>query len=401
MTENTDSSPTILTYPKEIAQDGYNETLQDLYNYGNYIVISIYEPQATKINEELTSSLLTTATIFGVPAAIDKFGDKLGFLGNVGDALSSFTGNITLLQVLSVLASYDNLAGDVKELISGVPPTAGTPLAEALDRATASRVPDSRSSLGLGVLYNAPKHKIILPMPKQLRSNYGFEFTEEDFSAVKLLNATKDVLLDIRDILSSVASGAPMSNNTRLTVDESKALASFLNTIPAGTVDKSLNLLGLNPNLLSFSEASSNRAKIPYMEKVFKSVKRRTFDLEYTFIPRSPEEVHDIYKIIKILKANAHPRKSNGNDYYYITPSEFLIDFEFMGNKNEFLPTYGRLAMENIDVTYGSSDGFSAFRPIDSIQSNGGIMVSPSEINVKMSFSELELLTKERIEEGF
>lgn len=397
MTENTDSSPTILTYPKEIAQDGYNETLQDLYNYGNYIVISIYEPQATKINEELTSSLLTTATIFGVPAAIDKFGDRLGFFGN---ALSSFTGNIALLEILSLIASYDNLAGDVKELISGVPPSSQA-LVESLERATASRVPDSRSSLGLGVLYNAPKHKIILPMPKQLRSNYGFEFTEEDFSAVKLLNASKDVLLDIRDILSSAASGTPISNNTRLTVDESKALASFLNTIPAGTVDKSLNLLGLSPNLLSFSQASSNRAKIPYMEKVFKSVKRRTFDLEYTFIPRSPEEVHDIYKIIKILKANAHPRKSNGNDYYYITPSEFLIDFEFMGNKNEFLPTYGRLAMENIDVTYGSSDGFSAFRPIDSIQSNGGIMVSPSEINVKMSFSELELLTKERIEEGF
>lgn len=397
MTENTDSSPTILTYPKEIAQDGYNETLQDLYNYGNYIVISIYEPQATKINEELTSSLLTTATIFGVPAAIDKFGDRLGFFGN---ALSSFTGNIALLEILSLIGSYDNLAGDVKELISGVPPSSQA-LVESLERATASRVPDSRSSLGLGVLYNAPKHKIILPMPKQLRSNYGFEFTEEDFSAVKLLNASKDVLLDIRDILSSAASGTPISNNTRLTVDESKALASFLNTIPAGTVDKSLNLLGLSPNLLSFSQASSNRAKIPYMEKVFKSVKRRTFDLEYTFIPRSPEEVHDIYKIIKILKANAHPRKSNGNDYYYITPSEFLIDFEFMGNKNEFLPTYGRLAMENIDVTYGSSDGFSAFRPIDSIQSNGGIMVSPSEINVKMSFSELELLTKERIEEGF
>ena len=112
--------------------------------------------------------------------------------------------------------------------------------------------------------------------------------------------------------------------------------------------------------------------------------------------------------------SKTHPSKSN-NSYYYTTPSEFIVDFQFLGTRNIFLPKFGRLAIESIDVDYGSSSGFSTLRPISGnygeIANNFGInttfiptsntFVSPTEINLKISFSELELLTQERIEEGY
>ena len=71
-----------------------------------------------------------------------------------------------------------------------------------------------------------------------------------------------------------------------------------------------------------------------------------------------------------------------------------------MGKQNSFLPMYGRLAIEDINVDYGSSDGFSAFRPFV-VGEEDKMLLSPSEIKMSIRFVELELLTQGRIEEGY
>ena len=180
---------------------------------------------------------------------------------------------------------------------------------------------------------------------------------------------------------------------------DAQGLYNFLATVPGSAFDASFNLLGLKSNLASYTRANNNAAKIPYIEKTFNQVKRRTFELDYVFMPRSQDEVSKLRDVLKLLKKHAHPRKSRSDNYFYTTPSEFTINFEFMGTTNHFLPKFGRLAMESIDVEYGSSDGYSSLRPIRG--EDGKLLVSTTEISVKMTFTELELLTSERIEEGY
>lgn len=400
-------------YPEELRTSGANAPQSGIYNYGQYITISIYEPTATEINEDLLVASLEGAAPFLAAYAAGKISN---------DTLAKFISGAGVSELVAGVISFGNLPADIKDILNNglggnlsgleqgdIDKLSGIDgfksIAGALKTAKNSRIPDSRSRLGLGILFQEAKTSIALPMPKQIKTNYGFEYSEEDFTAVNLLNSIKNVGIDIASIMSGGAinldAAAAALESSAASPSAKAGLASFLKTIPSGYVDKSFDLIGLNPNLTSFMQASSNRAKVPYLEKVFKNVKRRSFELDYTFIPKSPDEVELIYNIVKELKKHAHPRKTN-NDYYYITPSEFVVKFEFMGEENEFLPKYGRLAIDSINVDYGSSDGFSAFRPIrPTTTGDKKFMVSPSEIKMSISFTELELLTQGRIEEGY
>ena len=398
-----------LIYPEDMARDGYNTPSLGIQNYNQYVTIDIYDPIATAIEENLLVGALEAAAPFAAAWATNKLSEVGGF-----EAIAGLLGAVGVAEIVGKTVAYANLPNDVKDILNNGLANitddqlrrlenveGAASIANLLKNARNSRISDSRATLGLGILVSPPIMSIVLPMPKQIKSNYGFEYSEEDFTAVNLLNTIKNVGIDLMNITSGgKIDGAALASaiGTSSADPAAKAgLASWLTTIPSGFVDKSFDLLGMNPNLTSYVQAANNRAKIPYLEKVFKNVKRRSFQMEYTFIPRSEDEVKLIYKIVKAFKKHAHPKKTN-NDYYYVTPSEFVVKFEFMGTENEFLPRYGRLAIDDISVDYGSSDGFSAFRPI---LDSDKLMVSPSEIRISISFTELELLTQGRIEEGY
>ena len=395
-------------YPPEIVQS--NSPSTGIQNYGQYISISIYKPTATEIQEDLLVSSFQAASPFLAAWAVNKLAS--GSLASISNLLSS----IGTAELVAKTVSFSNIPDSVKSILNSGLGDISAPdidkligssdsdigaVGNLLKTAKDARISDSRARLGLGILYEKAQVQIVLPMPKQIKTNYGFEYSEEDFTAINLLNAIKNVGMDISALLSGNLTRSKFNdllNKSAASPSAKAGLASFLTTVPSGFVDKSFDILGMNPNLTSYIQASTNRAKIPYLEKIFKNVKRRSFELDYTFIPKSQKEVTIIHDIIKQLKIHAHPQKTN-NDYYYITPSEFVVNFEFMGKQNSFLPMYGRLAIEDINVDYGSSDGFSAFRPF--VGEGDKMLLSPSEIKMSIRFVELELLTQGRIEEGY
>lgn len=402
----TNERPTFLQYPTNLATSiGESITRGDSMDgyYGHWILISIYEPEKTQANftaEQGLGVLGRAGAALGTPFFLDLLGLPGGF--------NAFTSTITVgtlsffnldEQQRNVATSgYDgtNIPGDLNSATR-------SRLTEARNK---ERIPEARAKLGLGLKFRKSPVRIALPMPKQIKSNYGFEYSETDFSGMNTINSAIAIGKKITD-------KSPKDDFEKLiSSPDLQGLLSFAETIPAAAVDEGFKILGLDPNLLDYTRAGRNQTKIPYSEKLFKSVKRRSFDLEYSLLPKNETEVLRIYEIIKTLKMHSHPKKIN-NSYYYGTPSEFVVDFNYLGSTNNFLPKYGRLAIESIDVDYGSSQGFSTLRPtsnlfgipipsfIPSGFSGSGSMVSPTEINIKISFSELELLTKERIEEGY
>ena len=141
-------------------------------------------------------------------------------------------------------------------------------------------------------------------------------------------------------------------------------------------------------DVASAMSASSGTALNPFKETVFESVDFRTFAFKYKFFPKNKKEADDVYNIINTFKFHMHPEMSSGK-LFFIYPSEFNISYYFGSEENGYFHKFATCVLESMDVSYGGEQ-FSSFR-------DG----SPTEINMSLTFRELEILTKNMIEEGY
>ena len=77
---------------------------------------------------------------------------------------------------------------------------------------------------------------------------------------------------------------------------------------------------------------------------------------------------------------------------FLIYPSEFIIEFAYMGGANPNLPIVSNCALKNVKVTYGPDGMMNTF------QGSGGM---PSETTMELQFVELVTLTRDMVEAGF
>lgn len=130
----------------------------------------------------------------------------------------------------------------------------------------------------------------------------------------------------------------------------------------------------------------------PYVEVIFNGVNNRTFSFTFKFIPRSQEEQLVVKDIIDTLKFHRAPEKKiSGVNSIWSFPSTFDISFlKKNGQVNEWIFKISTCAMTDLQIQHGSDNGFSTFE-------DG----SPFSTSITMSFTELEVLTKERHLQGF
>jgi hypothetical protein len=105
-------------------------------------------------------------------------------------------------------------------------------------------------------------------------------------------------------------------------------------------------------------------------------------------MPRSPLEAENIKRILNLFKFHMHPELSKGG-LFYIYPSEFEIKYFYRDKENTYFDKISSCVLEDMSVDYGA-DIFSTFE-------DG----NPVEINLTLKFKELELLTKDRITQGY
>lgn len=127
----------------------------------------------------------------------------------------------------------------------------------------------------------------------------------------------------------------------------------------------------------------------PFREMLFEQIDYRAFKFNYRFLPKNQAEVDNIKRIIDLLKFHMHPELSTGN-LFFIYPAEFQIVYYFKGQENTYFHKIAPSALTNLSVTYGGAGGMSSFH-------DG----TPTEVNLSLSFQELELLTKEKIQLGY
>jgi len=143
------------------------------------------------------------------------------------------------------------------------------------------------------------------------------------------------------------------------------------------------------PGLGSLSDIIQLGAKVktnPFREVFFEGIDYRKFNFKYKFMPKNKHESDAVYKIINKFKEHMHPELAAGGAFF-LYPSEFEIAYYYNNEENKYFNKIATCALTDMSVEYGGEQ-LSSF-------SNG----NPTEINLTLSFRELELLTKETIRE--
>ena len=131
------------------------------------------------------------------------------------------------------------------------------------------------------------------------------------------------------------------------------------------------------------------------MELAFKGINKSQFQYTFKMIPRSQEEAEEIRKIIFVFKNNMLPEFVGGNraGRRLRVPNTFDIQYMYNGRKNDFLHHISTCVLESMNVSYGG-DRYKTFQG----QEDGA---PPVETSITLNFKEMELITRERINEGF
>ena len=142
------------------------------------------------------------------------------------------------------------------------------------------------------------------------------------------------------------------------------------------------------------------RATNPYMEVIFKDMPLREFTYSFTFQPKDTKERDDVQNIIKTFRFHMAPELQEQNMRFMGIPSTFDIHYMYQSSngidalewrtakQNPFINKIATCVLKDCRVTY--VDAAKSFR-------DG----SPTQITMTLSFKETEMITKEKINEGF
>ena len=223
---------------------------------------------------------------------------------------------------------------------------------------------------------------IAMFMPAQVSTSYGAQYTDTEMGELT------EAALNAYEKFSR--------GNMRGGMDEigqsGTALANMVSRLM-------LTSLGAMPGMAGAKAASEMKSGVVLsdrLELAFKGIDKRKFEYTFKMIPKSEEEAKEIRNIIFAFKSSMMPEFEGGNltGRRLIVPNTFDIEYMWNGQQNNFISRISECVLTNMSVAYGG-DRYKTHEPI---QGDGA---PPIETTITLSFSELELITRERIHEGF
>ena len=132
------------------------------------------------------------------------------------------------------------------------------------------------------------------------------------------------------------------------------------------------------------------------LELAFRNINKRKFQYTFKMLPKSREEVDMVHEIVLAFKKHMSASFKDGNrsGKTLVVPDTFNIEYMYNGSGNQYLHKISECVLETVDVSYGG-DRYKTFAGVD------GKGAPPVETTLSLNFAELELISRERIEEGF
>jgi len=222
---------------------------------------------------------------------------------------------------------------------------------------------------------------IAMYMPQSVQVTYGAQYQDTQIGAI-----TESALNAYNDLISG-RGGDAIGQLKNISTDVADSLQMFL-----------LSSVGVIPGLggvREVSEMKSGNVIADRLELAFKGINKRNFQYTFKMTPKDRREVDMIRKIVFAFKANMMPEFVGGNrgGRRLLVPNTFDIAYMYTGNQNLHLHNISTCVLENMNVTYGG-DRYRTFEP----DAEGA---QPVETTITLNFKEIELITRERIFEGY
>lgn len=256
---------------------------------------------------------------------------------------------------------------------------------KAVDPATGqAQTSDFRSNQAKGSLgrrfssnYTRIKTTIDLYMPPQIQSSYQSNWNTSELGSA---GATIDAFAGMYNMGLNFEAAQSIFE-----VGKNNIGTAAINTI-AGTV-QSLTPL----NVKDAKSFGTSQVSNPYMEVIFNGVEHRTFSFTFKMIPRNDAEQRAIRNIVDEFKFHRAPEyKSSLQNLYMRFPSEFDITFLHKNVENPWLFKISTCALTNVSVNHSPEGQYAS-------HADG----SPFATEMTLSFTEMELLSKQRHEDGY
>ena len=146
--------------------------------------------------------------------------------------------------------------------------------------------------------------------------------------------------------------------------------------------------------LEALSKKAFGEASNPYMEVLFDQMSLRTFTYNFQFAPRNQEEAEEVQNIIQLFRFHMAPELRPNVNRYVGLPSQFDIHYMFLSkdgaaSENNYYNRIATCVLTDCKVNY-TPIGVKSFE-------DGG----PVQTTMTLSFKEIELLTKDKIAQGY
>ena len=278
-----------------------------------------------------------------------------------------------------------------RELINdNIPPPAGGPAAELAAAQAAQKtynvVDNGKRAKGSTIrISRAPTKRlstaIALYMPASVQVTYGAQYQDTPVGAVteQALNAYNDILAGRgTDAIGQLGTMGP-------------EIANSLQQFMLGTIGVIPGFQGVK----EVFEMKEGNVIADRLELAFKGINKRNFQYTFKMIPKSEQEARAIRDIVFAFKSNMLPEFVGGNrgGRRFLVPNTFDIQYMYLQNSNHFLHHISTCVLENMNVAYGG-DRYKTFdASVDG--------APPMETTITLNFKEMELITRERVFEGY
>ena len=224
---------------------------------------------------------------------------------------------------------------------------------------------------------------IALYMPQSVQVTYGAQYTDTQIGAV-----TEESL----NVYNNLVSGRGNSEDLK------RQLSNLGENVADSLQNFLLASVGIIPGLQGLretAEAKSGNVIADRLELAFKGINKRNFQYTFKMTPKDRKEVDMIRKIIFAFKSNMMPEfvGDNRGGRRLLVPNTFDIAYMYLGSQNLHLHNISTCVLENMNVVYGG-DRYKTFEP----DAEGA---QPVETTITLNFKEMELITRERVFDGF
>ena len=361
----TKQSTKMLSFPIDVGAD------PGIGNNGHYVMFFINEQQDLKLSfgdetakPEGAQNMAKVMQQRGIPAVQKMFDSKLGSF--VQKAIPNLLSN-------NIISGFTDIIGNLKTDVTGR--IKHNPVIQK------TRISDKNASIAIE---RAPTTRldtaISMYMPASVEVNYGANYED---TPIGVATAAGGVVVE------AAQSGA----------DVSSAIKTGTKELGAAMTREGINKLGAIPGLSGLVEAKEMKDGVIFadrMELAFKGIGKRSFSFDFKMMPRSQAEADEIREIIYAFKFNMMPEyvgSTRGNQMK--VPNTFDIQYMYQNSENNYLNKISTCFLKDMSVTYGGD----RYKTFDQSSTDAG--APPVETSIKLSFLEIEMITRERIAEGF